>query len=144
MSWASPFSSIQQTTDGGYIVAGSTWSYDAGHEDAWLIKTDADGNLSEIDNSNLAYNWNLFQNYPNPFNPTTTINYSIKDGYNGFVKINIYNVKGEFIHSLVNKNQIKAGNYTVQFDGANVTSGLYFYSIETKYFSMKKKMILVK
>ncbi len=97
-----------------------------------------------MNDNNLVYNWNLSQNYPNPFNPSTIINYSIKDGYNGFVKINIYNVKGELVHRLVNKNQIIVGNYTAQFDGSNITSGLYFYSIETKDFTMKKKMIMVK
>ncbi|MEA1986730.1 MAG: glycosyl hydrolase family 18 protein, partial [Candidatus Marinimicrobia bacterium] len=62
----------------------------------------------------------LRQNYPNPFNPKTTIKYDIIN--DSFVKLNIYNLKGEKVKTLVNKNQLK-GKYSIEFDGSNLASG---------------------
>ena len=83
----------------------------------------------------------LSQNYPNPFNPTTQINYAIpKDGY---VKLTVFDMLGRVITNLVSENK-QAGYYSINFNGDNLTSGIYFYKIESGNFVETKKMILVK
>lgn len=90
----------------------------------------------------LPENSILAQNYPNPFNPTTEINYTLSLA--GEVKILIHNNKGELVQSLVNKKLTK-GNHSVSFNGSNLNSGVYFYSLlkDGKNISTKK-MILMK
>jgi photosystem II stability/assembly factor-like uncharacterized protein len=85
--------------------------------------------------------FSLSQNYPNPFNPTTTIKYSLpsKDK----VELKLYNITGREVASLVNKVQ-QAGIYSVQFNGSNFASGVYFYRLTTSKSSLIKKMILLK
>lgn len=85
--------------------------------------------------------FNLSQNYPNPFNPSTTISYQLS--VDRFVSLKIYDISGKEVSNLVNQNQ-KAGYYTVEFNGANLASGMYFYRIEAGDFSAVKKMVLVK
>ena len=83
----------------------------------------------------------LSQNYPNPFNPTTNIKYAIpKDG---FVTVKIYDLLGREINKLVSETQ-KAGFYYVQFNGSSLSSGVYFYRIQSGSFVQTKKMVLIK
>jgi hypothetical protein len=83
----------------------------------------------------------LNQNYPNPFNPSTTISYDIPT--DGLVKMKIYDLAGREVKTLVN--EIKtAGRYTVSFNGSSLSSGVYFYRIESGNFVQTKKMLLVK
>jgi hypothetical protein len=85
--------------------------------------------------------YSLDQNYPNPFNPSTMIKYSIaKDG---FVNVSIFNLLGEKVATLVNDN-MKAGSYDVNFNASQLSSGIYFYSIESGEFKAVRKMILMK
>jgi hypothetical protein len=88
----------------------------------------------------------LGNNYPNPFNPTTTFNFSIAKS--GLVRIAVYNVLGQKIKTLIDK-QMQAGNYKATWDGtdnfgSHVSSGVYFYRLESHSFSVTKKMILMK
>ncbi|MFA8342232.1 MAG: S8/S53 family peptidase [Rhodothermaceae bacterium] len=86
----------------------------------------------------------LNQNYPNPFNPTTTISYSIKE--EGNVKLEIYNILGQKIKTLVDKYQ-NSGSYEIKIDNSdmkNLSSGIYFYRLFTNGSSQTKKMILLK
>ncbi len=89
----------------------------------------------------------LKQNYPNPFNPTTTIKYTIPQlngvETHGRVSLRVYNILGEEVATLVNKQQAP-GNYTVQFDASNLPSGVYFYTLRVGNFVATKKMILLK
>jgi hypothetical protein len=94
----------------------------------------------EVDNPSPEY-FNLSQNYPNPFNPSTKIQYSISS--NQIVKLKIYDVLGKEITTLVNKEQ-SAGTYEVNFDGNNLTSGIYFYTITAGNYTDTKSMILMK
>ncbi|MEO8513383.1 MAG: alkaline phosphatase PhoX [Ignavibacteria bacterium] len=81
------------------------------------------------------------QNYPNPFNPSTTIKFAVpKDGD---VKIKVYDVKGQLVKTLVNQ-RIIVGNYSVDFNASDLSSGIYFYTLETPEFKETKKMVLVK
>ncbi|MFI5237188.1 MAG: T9SS type A sorting domain-containing protein [Ignavibacteriales bacterium] len=87
----------------------------------------------------------VFQNYPNPFNPSTTIKYSIPQ--DAFVAIKVFNVLGEEISDLVNK-EMKTGVHEEVFDATNFSSGFYFYIVEakgtdgTKYIDTKKMILL--
>jgi photosystem II stability/assembly factor-like uncharacterized protein len=86
----------------------------------------------------------LSQNYPNPFNPNTKINYELpKDGR---VKLVIYDILGREIKTLVNELK-QAGRYTVEFNGNNYASGVYFYRIQVeggKSYTSVKKMVMIK
>ena len=85
--------------------------------------------------------YHLSQNYPNPFNPSTTIKYSIPQIC--IVSIKVYNLIGQVVAILVNKYQ-DVGNYSVYFKALNLASGIYLYRIESKSYSLVKKMILIK
>lgn len=83
----------------------------------------------------------LKQNYPNPFNPTTKINYTLNKP--GFVKLNIYDVLGRVVKTLVNESQ-NPGNHEIEFNASSLASGAYIYSISVNNSIISKKMILVK
>lgn len=92
-------------------------------------------------NNQVPSAYRLEQNYPNPFNPFTNIKYSIVNS--GFVKLAVYDMLGRELRSIISQNQ-KSGTYTAQFDASKLTSGVYFYRLETRDFVETKKMILVK
>ena len=83
----------------------------------------------------------LTQNYPNPFNPLTTIKYTLAES--GQVTIKVFDMLGNQLEVLVNEYQ-SMGNYSVDYLGSKLTSGIYLYNIKTKSFSDTKKMILLK
>jgi len=91
--------------------------------------------------SEVPDSYSLQQNYPNPFNPATNITYSIVNG--GDVKISVFDVSGKEVEKLVNGIQ-QPGKYSISFNASKLTSGIYFYRIETESFTDTKKMILVK
>jgi sugar lactone lactonase YvrE len=85
-------------------------------------------------------------NYPNPFNPSTTINYSLK--VNSKVLLNIYNIKGQKVKTLVNE-LLLAGEHSAIWNGRDandkqVSSGIYFYKLKAGDYQKVKKMILIK
>ena len=104
------------------------------------------GVKKEEDNA-LPIKYELSQNYPNPFNPTTTILYSIPTvtGKEPIVHVTltVYNSLGQKVATLLNKAQ-KPGNYMVNFNASNMTSGVYFYRLTAGNFVATKKMILIK
>ena len=93
------------------------------------------------ENQNHPLEYKLYSNYPNPFNPSTTIRYSIPEA--SFTSIKIYDVIGNEVSSLVNENK-PAGLYDVQFNASDLSSGIYFYTIQAGSFKETKKMILLK
>jgi hypothetical protein len=90
---------------------------------------------------NAPAEYALEQNYPNPFNPSTTINYSIAEA--GLVKIAVYNLLGQEVALVVNELK-EAGKHSVSFNASTLTSGAYFYTIETPQFKQTRKMLLAK
>lgn len=91
--------------------------------------------------STLPTKFKLEQNYPNPFNPSTTINYSVAE--QGPVNLEVYNVVGQKVATLVNTNQ-PIGNYSIKFDASKLASGIYIYRITTNNYVKALKMILMK
>ncbi|MBS1494676.1 MAG: T9SS type A sorting domain-containing protein [Bacteroidetes bacterium] len=85
--------------------------------------------------------YKLYNNYPNPFNPSTKIRFDLAK--NSTVKINIFDVNGRLVSDLVNS-VLAAGTYETDFNASALSSGVYYYRIETNSFSDTKKMILVK
>ncbi len=85
--------------------------------------------------------FSLGQNYPNPFNPSTTIRYTLP--VSGRVAMRVYNILGQAVATLVDGNQ-NAGTYEVSFNASALSSGVYFYRIESGSFAAVKKMMLLK
>jgi hypothetical protein len=85
--------------------------------------------------------YNLIQNFPNPFNPATIIKYQIPEL--GLVTLKVYDALGSEIATLVNEEK-PIGNYTVEFDATELSSGIYFYRIQAGSFVQTKKMVLLR
>ncbi len=83
----------------------------------------------------------LFQNYPNPFNPNTNIRFDISRS--GIVKLKIYDITGKEVSELIN-GQYAPGKYNYDFNAGNLSSGIYFYKLETPEFTSIRKMVLIK
>ena len=107
--------------------------------------------VSSVDDqgfNSIPDKFKLEQNYPNPFNPITKINYSITsvistEGRNPNVTLKVYDTLGNEVVTLVNENQ-SAGNYEVEFNAKNISSGVYFYTLSTQNYSETKSMVLLK
>ncbi|MCY7361303.1 MAG: T9SS type A sorting domain-containing protein [Ignavibacteria bacterium] len=151
--------------DGGTIIkttnAGVNWALQVSHTTAnlnglWFINKDTGfavgdngvilstitGGLTGINYQPEVTNYfNLFQNYPNPFNPSTKIRYTLLK--EGNVKITIYNSIGQKINELVNELK-NAGEYIEEFNGTDLSSGIYFYRFESEGFFESRRMLLLK
>ncbi len=110
-----------------------------------LVQVDFDGTKKIINPIKVNFvgslKYELAQNYPNPFNPATTIKFSIPS--KNLVTLKVYDVLGKEISVLVNEVK-EAGNYSLEFNAANLSSGTYFYEIKSGEFYTVKKMNLVK
>lgn len=94
------------------------------------------------ENSDLVpVNFGLYQNFPNPFNPSTKIKVDLP--VNSSVNVTIYDILGREVKVLVNSTYT-AGTYEFEFNGENLSSGIYFYRLKTPSFSAFKKMVLVR
>jgi len=91
--------------------------------------------------SNVPTNFSLSQNYPNPFNPSTIIEFSIPRLTN--VSLKVFDALGKEIVNLVDEEK-SAGQYKVTFDAKVLSSGIYFYRLDTDGYSQSRKMILIK
>jgi hypothetical protein len=106
-------------------------------------KQNPTGNITsaiDIDNE-ILQEFSLLQNYPNPFNPSTSIKYAISSKQ--FVTLKVYDVLGNEIATLVDEEK-PAGSYEVNFDAAQLSSGIYFYKLQAGSFVETKKMILLR
>lgn len=99
--------------------------------------------ITDVENSNntIPTNFIVDQNYPNPFNPSTVISYSIPR--EGIVTVKVFNTLGQEVATLVNTYQ-SAGKYTVNFNASNLSSGVYFYRVQSAENISVKKMMLIK
>ncbi len=90
----------------------------------------------------LPTEFTLFNNYPNPFNPSTTIKFNIPE--TGNVKLKIYNVMGQLVKTVLDENAMEQGQYKITVDMNNLSSGIYFYTLEHSGRAITNKMILMK
>ena len=124
------------------VFCGANYNYSDSMEVTISTPLDADENKNVI-----PAVFELGQNYPNPFNPSTTIRYSLP--VESSVKIVVYNAIGQTVSSLVNTSQ-RAGYYETSWNAADISSGIYFYTIEasaldgSKDFRQVRKMLLLK
>jgi hypothetical protein len=95
----------------------------------------------ETNSINLPARFQLEQNYPNPFNPITLIKYQLP--LKSSVTLKIFDILGKEVETLVNEER-DAGYYEVKFNGSNLSSGIYFYTLQTENYFATKKMILLK
>jgi hypothetical protein len=112
-----------------------------GTNDDSLILVNQYTGVNDHNQPNTPNSYRLAQNYPNPFNPTTTINYQLQ--FSGRVTLKVYNILGKEVAALVNEEK-PAGNYSVNFDAGKLSSGIYFYRLQSGNFIETKKMILLK
>lgn len=106
-----------------------------------IYSTDFVTGIDNATHTTVPEEFHLDQNYPNPFNPVTTINYSVPKISN--VSLIVYDVIGRKIKTLVNGEKLP-GNYNVQFDGTDFSSGVYFYVLKAENFIDTKKLVLLK
>jgi CotH kinase protein/Secretion system C-terminal sorting domain len=90
----------------------------------------------------LPVDFSLAQNYPNPFNPSTKITYTLKGS--SIVRLSVYDLLGRETAVLVNNERKAAGKYEVTFNSTNVSSGIYFYRLQTENFVKTNKMVVIK
>ena len=95
----------------------------------------------EKNKKQVPFKYSLKQNYPNPFNPSTVITFTIPKA--GNTKIKVYNLLGQIVTELLNEN-INIGVHNIKFDGSSLSSGIYFYKLESGKYTDIKKMMLAK
>jgi hypothetical protein len=130
------------TFDGQYFFFTTQKSGDLGYNPYWVdAQVIYDLIMDVEDEDSNPVDFYLSQNYPNPFNPTTTIKYQIPEL--SFVTLNVYDVLGNEITTLVNEEK-PAGKNEVELNAHNLLSGVYFYQLKAELFSETKKMLLMK
>ncbi|NIT59858.1 MAG: T9SS type A sorting domain-containing protein [Aliifodinibius sp.] len=91
--------------------------------------------------TDTQFHFDLKQNYPNPFNPTTKIKFSLPRS--SYVHLSVYNLIGREVAKLISSN-LKAGIHEVTFNGTELSSGVYFYSLRSQGFTATRKLLLIK
>lgn len=102
------------------------------------------------ENKNIINEFELSQNYPNPFNPITTIKYTVPSyvrsqtsNVEANIRLDVFDILGRVVATLVNQKQ-KPGNYSVRFNAADLSSGIYYYRLSSGVISETRKMIIMK
>jgi len=137
------YGSAAGSTEGGGDLNGGILRYmalDLEFQEPWLDPTTSEDNT--IPSANLS----MKQNFPNPFNPVTKISYTLLE--DSEIDLEVYNVKGQKVKTLVNEHKT-AGEHQVEWNGTDdtgktVSSGLYFYKINSGRSELTRKMILMK
>jgi hypothetical protein len=120
---------------------GSWWNTPANWEVVALV-----GSAAVVSNEDVVsttpLEYSLDQNYPNPFNPSTNIQFSLAATSN--VTLEVYNMLGQKVATLLQGQKMNAGNHTQVFDASRLASGMYVYRISTPNFVQSRSMMLIK
>ncbi len=119
------------------LIAGDHLADIQSSADAAYLKYHNIQSISNIHSTNIQLN----QNFPNPFNFKTSINFYLPE--TSFVDLSVYNVLGEKVATIVNKN-LNSGNYSYPFDAENMKEGVYYYRLYYGDNNISKKMIIIK
>jgi hypothetical protein len=107
-----------------------------------IINIYKDSTATEVEQlSESPKDFHLYQNYPNPFNPSTKIRFDLPSS--GYTSLKVYDMLGREIAELVNE-ELSAGSYEFTWNAQALSSGIYFYELKTKEYSLKRKMMLIK
>jgi len=126
-------------------VACETDSYETPYSEVWLFTTES---TSDVEDDKIPSEFSLSQNYPNPFNPSTTIEFTIPNAGDEYIrplqtKLIVYDIIGREIKTLVSEHKTP-GYYEINFNAENLSSGIYYYKLESGDFTQTRKMILLK
>jgi hypothetical protein len=102
-------------------------------------------NILSVEEGNaagLTHGFELLQNYPNPFNPQTTITFTLPQ--TGHVTLQVCDVLGREVVTLVDHESLAAGAHDVSFDASHLSSGVYFYRLQADGIARTKQMVLIK
>lgn len=133
------FTSLALDINGDLLAAGQTFT-SASNSNYLLIKYH-DITTGITSSTETVKDFYLGQNYPNPFNPTTSLQYAV--GSRQFITLKVYDVLGNEVATLVNEEK-PAGEYEIEFNASNLSSGVYFYKLTAKNFTQTKKMMLLR
>jgi hypothetical protein len=128
-----------------FVFNGTTdWFGSVYGDNIWLlgVKVDPATDVEPVALVSAPGTFELEQNYPNPFNPTTNIVYTLPQ--RDRVTISIYDVTGRLVTTLVDNEPQPAGRIAVPFNAGDLSSGIYYYKIQTSYAAQTKKMVLVR
>jgi len=133
----------------GVVVQQGSFTYDSGLVTIPAVRMYKDSSrltvnytlVSVAEHNALPGEFRLMQNYPNPFNPSTTIRYGLPN--RSHVTLTVFNTLGQQVAHLQNGEQ-EAGYHEVQFDGKNLSSGVYFYRIQAGDFVATKRLLLLR
>lgn len=140
---------IQQSCYSNYIESIDFINQNTGYACSYggiIIKTTTGGEPIGIEpiSNTIPNDFRLYQNYPNPFNPVTKIKFSIPvSSQSEDVNIHIYDVTGREVRNYPLGN-LKAGIYSIDFDGTGLASGVYFCRLISGKFNLTNKMVLIK
>ena len=110
------------------------------HKVAWYENLSTVG-FAPNDSEVIPLAYRLYNNYPNPFNPSTIISYTLPQS--GLVQLKVFDMLGCEVANLVNKEQ-SIGNYEIEFNASNLSSGIYLYRLQSGSFTETKKLILLR
>ena len=106
------------------------------------VRLNVNNTVSNETDPEIPRDIKLEQNFPNPFNPSTIINFELNRATN--VSLEVYNVVGQKVATLINDETRSAGRHTISFDGSSLSSGIYIYRLVTPQESLTKRMTLIK
>jgi hypothetical protein len=136
--------SIQQTSDGGYVMAGITSSFGPGvpsFSNMYVVKTGPEESGTEMSTIGVPSQYILYPAFPNPFNPSAQITFALPK--TEIISLKIFNLMGQEVVTLADGMQ-SAGTHVVSFDGSALPSGIYFYRLQAGSFVQTHKMVLLK
>ncbi|MBU1919353.1 T9SS type A sorting domain-containing protein, partial [bacterium] len=135
------FEVITALPDGGFAVGGMHANRpECFYMQDWVVRFES-VDFTPRDNRMIPEVFTLYPAYPNPFNPTTTLSFDLT--HPGMVKLNVFDVIGRLVTTLVDDN-LTAGKHEVMFDGSEQASGIYFYRLQAGEQMQTQKMVLLK